>query len=89
MMFAVLQGWRSEVRAKRSTSSVLTCLAGSASINSRQYPGLGRAQQNRCSDMVGLVQCIDVLYARSKLPSVQLRGNTDRLPRAKPAMHIV
>jgi hypothetical protein len=33
---------------------VLTCLAGSASINSRQYPVLGRAQQNGCSDMLGL-----------------------------------
>jgi hypothetical protein len=57
-------------------------LAGTAAINRCHYPCYGRAQRSGCSDMLGLVQCSNVLYARSKLPSVVLRGNTSRLPRA-------
>jgi hypothetical protein len=77
---------RLAVRAKVGTSSVLTCLAGSASINSRQYPVLGRAHQNGCSDMLGLS---GASMCCTPGQSYQLRGNTDRLPRAKPATHIV
>jgi hypothetical protein len=33
-----------------------------ASINSRQYPGLGRAQQNGCSDVLGLAQCASMCW---------------------------
>jgi hypothetical protein len=74
---------RSVVTAKNVTSGMLTYLTGKASINSHQYPGLGRAQQNGCSDLLGLVQCIDVLYARSKLGTMASSGVTQTVFRAQ------
>lgn len=80
--------WAEVVRIKNGTSGIKFWLEGDATINSRQSPGLGNAQSG-CSDMLRAARrCAVPIYARPKLPSVQLRGNTDRSAREE-AMHIV
>jgi hypothetical protein len=53
---------------------------GKASINSRQFPRLGRAFQ---MDEATVHRCA------VRQVKARLRGNTDRLPRAKPTMQLV
>ena len=58
------------VTSKNSTSGIKFSLVGNAAINTCRYPGLGRARSG-CSDMLGLVQCIDVLYLRQVKATVR------------------